>query len=96
MSPEQEQQVCDALVNLGWLENDHALRYRILSMLVVGGSHLLSPIRTDIKVKTQPLVRGVKRPIRWPMCSQGKVARLCSDKTTAFFPATLSAVRGPA
>jgi hypothetical protein len=25
MSPEQEQQVCDALVNLGWLENDHAL-----------------------------------------------------------------------
>jgi hypothetical protein len=25
MSPDQEQQVCDALVNLGWLENDHAL-----------------------------------------------------------------------
>ena len=25
MSPEQEEQVCDALVNLGWLENDHAL-----------------------------------------------------------------------
>jgi hypothetical protein len=25
VSPEQEQQVCDALVNLGWLENDHAL-----------------------------------------------------------------------
>ena len=25
MTPDQEQQVCDALVNLGWLENDHAL-----------------------------------------------------------------------
>ncbi len=25
VSPEQEQQVCDALVNLGSLENDHAL-----------------------------------------------------------------------
>ena len=25
VSPEQEQHVCDALVNLGWLENDHAL-----------------------------------------------------------------------
>jgi len=25
MSPDQEEQVCDALVNLGWLENDHAL-----------------------------------------------------------------------
>jgi hypothetical protein len=25
VSPEQEQRVCDALVNLGWLENDHAL-----------------------------------------------------------------------
>jgi hypothetical protein len=25
MSPAQEEQVCDALVNLGWLENDHAL-----------------------------------------------------------------------
>jgi hypothetical protein len=25
MSPDQEAQVCDALVNLGWLENDHAL-----------------------------------------------------------------------
>lgn len=25
MSTDQEQQVCDALVNLGWLENDHAL-----------------------------------------------------------------------
>jgi hypothetical protein len=25
MSPDQEKQVCDALVNLGWLENDHAL-----------------------------------------------------------------------
>jgi hypothetical protein len=25
MSPEQEQQICDVLVNLGWLENDHAL-----------------------------------------------------------------------
>jgi hypothetical protein len=25
MSPEQEQQVCDALVHLGWLENDHTL-----------------------------------------------------------------------
>ena len=25
MSPEQQEQVCDALVNLGWLENDHAL-----------------------------------------------------------------------
>ena len=26
MSPEQEEQVCDALVNQGWLENDHALQ----------------------------------------------------------------------
>jgi hypothetical protein len=25
MSPEQEDQVCDALAHLGWLENDHAL-----------------------------------------------------------------------
>jgi hypothetical protein len=25
MSPDQEEQVCDVLVNLGWLENDHAL-----------------------------------------------------------------------
>jgi len=25
MSPEEEGQVCNALVNLGWLENDHAL-----------------------------------------------------------------------
>ena len=25
MSSDQEQQVCDVLVNLGWLENDHAL-----------------------------------------------------------------------
>jgi hypothetical protein len=25
VSPEQEEQLCDALVNLGWLENDHAL-----------------------------------------------------------------------
>lgn len=25
MVPEQEEQVCAALVNLGWLENDHAL-----------------------------------------------------------------------
>ena len=25
MSPEQEQRVCDAPVNLGWLGNDHAL-----------------------------------------------------------------------
>ena len=25
VSPDQEAQVCDALVNLGWLENDHAL-----------------------------------------------------------------------
>jgi hypothetical protein len=25
MSPEQEKKACDALVNLGWLENDHAL-----------------------------------------------------------------------
>jgi hypothetical protein len=25
VSPEQEQQVCDSLVNLGWMKNDHAL-----------------------------------------------------------------------
>ena len=25
MSPDEEEQVCNALVNLGWLENDHAL-----------------------------------------------------------------------
>ena len=25
MSPDQERQVCDLLVNLGWMENDHAL-----------------------------------------------------------------------
>ena len=25
MSPDEEDKVCDALVNLGWLENDHAL-----------------------------------------------------------------------
>jgi len=25
MSPKQERQVCDSLVNIGWLENDHAL-----------------------------------------------------------------------
>ena len=25
MSPELEQQVCDALVTLGWMESDHAL-----------------------------------------------------------------------
>lgn len=25
VSPDQEERVCDALVDLGWLENDHAL-----------------------------------------------------------------------
>jgi len=25
MSPAQEQQVCDALITLGWMESDHAL-----------------------------------------------------------------------
>ena len=25
MSPDEEEQVCNALVNLGWFENDHAL-----------------------------------------------------------------------
>jgi hypothetical protein len=25
VSPDQEERLCDALVNLGWLENDHAL-----------------------------------------------------------------------
>jgi hypothetical protein len=25
MSPQEEQELCDRLVNLGWLENDHAL-----------------------------------------------------------------------
>lgn len=25
MAPDKEEQVCNALVNLGWLENDHAL-----------------------------------------------------------------------
>jgi hypothetical protein len=25
VSPDQEERVCDALVNLSWLENDHAL-----------------------------------------------------------------------
>ena len=30
MSPDQERKVCDALVNLGWLENDHALHAEAL------------------------------------------------------------------
>ena len=38
VSPEQEQQVCDALVNLGWLEDDHALHaegVRVIGELLV-------------------------------------------------------------
>ena len=38
MSPEQEQQVCEALVNLGWLEDDHALHaegVRVIRELLV-------------------------------------------------------------
>jgi hypothetical protein len=36
VSPDQEERVCDALVDLGWLENDHALHAK--AVIAIGPS----------------------------------------------------------
>ena len=52
VSPEQEQQVCDALVNLGWLENDHALHaegVRVIRELLVCSTDDAKAILHDLR-----------------------------------------------
>ena len=54
MPPEQEQQVCDALVNLGWLENDHALHaegIRAISELLVCSTDDAKAVLHDLRAR---------------------------------------------
>jgi hypothetical protein len=52
VSPEQEQQVCDALVNLGWLEDDHALHaegVRVIRELLVCSTDDAKTVLHDLR-----------------------------------------------
>jgi len=52
VSPEQEQQVCDALVNLGWRENDHALHaegVRVIRELLVCSTDAAKAVLHDLR-----------------------------------------------
>ena len=45
VSPDQEERVCDALVDLGWLENDHALHTE--AVIAIGPSWGARLMRRD-------------------------------------------------
>ena len=52
VSPDQEQQVCDALINLGWLENDHALHaegVRVVRELLVCSADDAKAVLHDLR-----------------------------------------------
>jgi len=52
VSPEQERQVCDSLVNLGWLENDHALHaegVRVVRELLVCSADDAKAVLRDLR-----------------------------------------------
>jgi hypothetical protein len=54
VSPEQEQQVCDALVNLGWLESDHALHaegVRVIRELLVCSTDDAKAVLYDLRLR---------------------------------------------
>jgi hypothetical protein len=52
VSPEQEQQVCDALVNLGWVEDDYALHaegVRVIRQLLVCSTDDAKTVLHDLR-----------------------------------------------
>ena len=71
--PEQEQQVWDALVNLGWLENDHALHaegVRVIRELLVCSTDYAKAVLHDLrsrKVIDVTITPGGELDTRKPM-----------------------------
>jgi hypothetical protein len=52
VSREQEQQVCDSLVNLGWMKNDHALHaegVRVIRELLVCSADEAKAVLHDLR-----------------------------------------------